>query len=72
MQKCLKFFLHSKKLSKANFFFNKTYGHFLFKTNLKLFCLKNEETLKLDEKSSADDTKNVSAEAQERITINRI
>jgi hypothetical protein len=39
---------------------------------LKLFSEKNDETLQLDQKTTTDDTKNVSAEAQERITINRI
>ena len=72
MQKCLKFFLHSKKLCKATSFLKHTNRPLFYKPNLKLFSLKNDGTLQLDQKTQTDDTKNVSAEVQERITINRI
>jgi hypothetical protein len=71
MQKCLKFFLRSRKLSKPVSYLNLIKRSFFYKTNIKLFNQKNEETLQLDQKTSNDNSKTITAEAQERVTINR-
>lgn len=72
MQKTLKIFLNSRKVFRIEFDLNLRNKLFLFKTNIKSFSHKNEESFQLEEKTSVNDPNDNTKYNQERIAINCI